>query len=111
MGALYVTIGKNAAFQKRPQLTFHEPGNNAIAAVPPFQESFQLFGDYTIKDAFFGITGAVCRSGFADGKARPERHEIPTPVLILLRDRRHIRLGEQVHSEVSERRHAKHYEE
>ena len=60
-------VGENAAFQKRPQLAFHEPGHYAVATVLPLQKSLELFGNYTIKDAFFGITGDINRSGFADG--------------------------------------------
>ncbi len=79
-------VGQDAAFQKRPQFALYEPGHYAIAAVLPLQESLQLCSNCTIKDAFFGITGDINRSGFADGEARPGGHEIATLVLILLRE-------------------------
>jgi hypothetical protein len=52
-------VGQNSTLEKRPQLSFYEPGYRAIALPLPVKERFEMPGDNTIKNAFFGITGAV----------------------------------------------------
>jgi hypothetical protein len=62
-------------YSRRPS---GNPERRPVATPPvlPFQESLELCSNYTIKDAFFGITRDVDGGGFADIQTQLEGHAI-----------------------------------
>jgi hypothetical protein len=52
-------VGQNSTLDKRPQLSFYEPGHQTIAALLPLQEGLEMPGHDAIEHALGRITRTI----------------------------------------------------